>query len=425
MSESIGSGFKRIASDRFSRKLIIMVVVLIFGVIIYTLFFSGGSTVKNPSVLHGAPETNSVQGTSPNSPEYDKNLDIDNQKRYDQSKANGTDSLPTIVKPNTSSLPSSLDLPPQTPAQVYRPDMVPPPVPVVPVTNANGFPSAIQQQQQNGSQNTTSTIDQNAIENYENEMRDILANSSKSPIATTIQYKTASTETNSIDQQNEFNDQSSMKTDNSVSKSDASDSKASVDASTKNSKFPVPVAGTILYSQLIGGINSDDPGPVIADILEGPYAGARLLGSFQAETDGVIIEFTSMTVPYKGDDGSDQAEVVPIKAVAVDTSQLGTSLATSVNDHLLARVAIAFATSFLQGFGQAISQSGSTTVVNSTTGSAITSNPLRNTSSELYQAGGTASGEVGQIINQHYANMKTTIKVASGTPFGLLFMGTN
>lgn len=188
------------------------------------------------------------------------------------------------------------------------------------------------------------------------------------------------------------------------------------------SKFQAPTAGTILYSRLVGRVNSDVPGPVVAEVLQGPFAGSRLLGAFQFSEEGVVINFTSMTVPY-AEDGESRSEVVPIKAVAVDTAHLGSALATDIDRHLLSKVGFAFATAFLQGLGQAVSQSGSTTVTYSS-GTTTSSNPLLSSRDKLLVAGGTAAASAGQQLQQVFGNRKTTITVEADTPFGLLFLGT-
>jgi intracellular multiplication protein IcmE len=200
----------------------------------------------------------------------------------------------------------------------------------------------------------------------------------------------------------------------------ASSSQGQYGNNQQRSRFTPPATGSIIYSKLIGRINSDAPGPVVAEILQGPFSGARLLGSFVPSEAGVLIKFSTMTVAYK-EDGEEKTDVVPIQAVAVDTEYLGTAMATDIDTHMFARVASAFATSFLQGLGQAVAQSGSTTTNNGL--STQTTNPVYSARNQLYIAGGAASGAVGNIIDQSFANKKPTITVDADTPFGLLFLG--
>ena len=49
-------------------------------------------------------------------------------------------------------------------------------------------------------------------------------------------------------------------------------------------------AGTIEYAQLVLEANTDAPGPVLADIMSGPLAGSKLLGSFTSTDDYLILK---------------------------------------------------------------------------------------------------------------------------------------
>jgi intracellular multiplication protein IcmE len=194
-------------------------------------------------------------------------------------------------------------------------------------------------------------------------------------------------------------------------------------ASSVQSRFLTPAPGTILYSRLVGRVNSDTPGPVIGEILQGPFSGARLLGTFQFSEQGVVINFSSMTVPYKDDDGAEKSELVPIHAVAVDASHLGTAMATDIDRHILERVGVAFGTAFLQGLGQAVAQSGSTATYG--VGGTTVSNATLSTREQLLVGGGAAAGAAGQVFSQAFGNRRTTITVEADTPFGLLFLNNN
>lgn len=183
----------------------------------------------------------------------------------------------------------------------------------------------------------------------------------------------------------------------------------------------VPAAGTILYARMIGELNSDAPGPALATIVQGPLAGARIIGQFQTARAGLVIKFSTMTVPAL--DGSGTI-TTPINAIAVSASSLTSGMATSINDHMLSNLAVTFVAGFAQGFGQVLSQSGSTTTTTGT-GLAIISNPALTLPKELAAAGGTAAGAAGGLFQQLYGNRPPTIKLAAGTPFALVFMGNS
>lgn len=181
----------------------------------------------------------------------------------------------------------------------------------------------------------------------------------------------------------------------------------------------VPLAGTILYGEMLNRANSDAPGPVLARILQGPLTGATLIGEFQVGQDALVITFNRMKI--EDPKGRDQGRVVEINAVAVDTRYIGTALATKVNRHLFQKIAFAASTAFLQGLGQAIANSGTTTTINPIGGVTQTT-PELDFNEQLLVAGGAAAGQTGRVLNDIYGNRPTTVIVDMGTPIGLLFL---
>jgi intracellular multiplication protein IcmE len=195
-------------------------------------------------------------------------------------------------------------------------------------------------------------------------------------------------------------------------------SSAATDAA--GSKVKLPLAGTILYAQLIGRANSDHPGPVLAKILQGEYTGATLIGSFQVAQNAMVISFDRMTVATTRD-GDEINETVPIQATAVDTTYIGTGLATKVDRHMFQKLAIAFTAGFARGLGDAISDSGETTI-NTSNGTITTGGKNFDTREELLVAGGQAVSDAGSILQQEFGNRPTTVIVEAGTPIGVLFL---
>lgn len=181
----------------------------------------------------------------------------------------------------------------------------------------------------------------------------------------------------------------------------------------------LPLPGTILYAEMVSEANSDAPGPVLARIVQGDLAGATLIGSFQTQRENIVISFNTLTVE-RTRNGDEVNKSVAVSAVAVDSKTVGTAMATDVDRHLLTNIGFTAAAAFAQGFGQAIAQSGSTT----TTGvyGTTTVNPSLDTRKQLFVAGGAAAGAAGQALNQAFGNRPTTVKVASGTPMGVLFL---
>lgn len=175
-------------------------------------------------------------------------------------------------------------------------------------------------------------------------------------------------------------------------------------------------AGTIIPAVLLTSINSDTPGPVVAQIVSGPLAGARLLGNFQATEKEVVVRFSTLSMPG-------EPKSFSVSAYAVN-SNLGTGLATDVDNHYLRRYGLLLAAGFIKGYGQAIARSGTTTTVTDGGGVVITQDELSNgqiNRMALGEAGTTVAGDV-----QQAARVRPTVKVegkdGGGVPIGLLFM---
>lgn len=180
-------------------------------------------------------------------------------------------------------------------------------------------------------------------------------------------------------------------------------------------QLPVIKAGTIMFAVLDTAVNSDEPSPVLATIVSGPYKGARLLGQFPQRIDKrVILNFTTLSIPCP-----DFPQSIKVNAVAIDPNTARTALASHVDSHYLLRYGSLFASAFVQGYAEAVQQSGSTTTV-SLAG-------ITETHPEL-DAGDKIAVGLGAVGNQlatSLGNLFTrppTVTVNSGEGVGILFM---
>jgi intracellular multiplication protein IcmE len=193
-------------------------------------------------------------------------------------------------------------------------------------------------------------------------------------------------------------------------------SAAEAEQVANNQKY-VPAPGTLISAEMINGLNSDAPGPALALITSGPLQGARVIGNFTTDRAGLVLSFSTMTVPL---DGGQKTVTVPIQADAI--SETGDQVQADVNNHFLENAAVTFLAGFGQGMGTLLSQSGSTTVTTGT-GTAITENPTLSTEQELGAAAGGAVGAVGNQFQQTFGNRPPTITIEPGTSFTLAFLG--
>ena len=112
-------------------------------------------------------------------------------------------------------------------------------------------------------------------------------------------------------------------------------------------------AGDILFAVMDTAVNSDQPGPILATIVSGKLKGSKLIGSFNLPTnsDRMLITFNLISIP-----GSNKT--TSINAYAIDPNTGRTALSTRANHHYLLRYGSLFASTFLQGFGNAFQAAG-------------------------------------------------------------------
>jgi intracellular multiplication protein IcmE len=179
---------------------------------------------------------------------------------------------------------------------------------------------------------------------------------------------------------------------------------------TAQQKGPVLAQpGHISFGELLTAMNSNEPGPVEAEIVSGRFKNAKLLGKFKREKDRLIIQFNEMTLNHQS---------YAISAYAIDAKTARTYVATSVNHHTLVRWGSLIAASLLGGVDNALAMSNSNTIMGN--GYAAISQSLTGPEIPLY-----AAGNVGNVLTPIMAKRFSeppTVREAQGAPIGLLFM---
>jgi intracellular multiplication protein IcmE len=379
-----------------SKKLLVFLGLLILVVIGYVLSSSPEPNVARSQVPSGGLGRDiPVQGVVENNPVYNTELDKNDSDVFDQAKATGATAIPTLRA---------------NPTQVSTPVLVTPePTPAVPVIE-NPEPQITQQPilVQAPINNVPIVAPPNANRIADNKARVDSMAKYMAEMRRPIPTASVTTFGNPSDFIKEEPQQS------------ASVAQTTSGTAQQQSKITLPLSGKILYAELVGRANSDVPGPVIAKVLQGEYAGATLIGSFKAAREHLVISFDKMTVETTAN-GEEINETISISAVAVDTSNIGTGLATSVDRHLFQKLAIGFTSAFAQGLGDAIGDKGSTTY-NTSNGTITTRNGDLNTEEQLLSAGGQAIAKGGSILDSEFGNRPTTIIVEGGTAIGVLFL---
>jgi len=175
---------------------------------------------------------------------------------------------------------------------------------------------------------------------------------------------------------------------------------------------PLIKAGTILFGVLNTGVNSDQPGPVMASVVGTQLKGGKLLGTLVYQRESVMLTFNVLTLP-------NTVKSISINAVAIDPDTAKTALSSDTDHHYLLRYGSLFASSFMQGYGQAVQQSGATVVSNGL--NTVTNMPTLSPKGEALSALGTVGQNWGQAIRGLF-DKPPTVQVYSGTALGILFL---
>lgn len=172
-------------------------------------------------------------------------------------------------------------------------------------------------------------------------------------------------------------------------------------------------AGTIEYGQILIEANTDAPGPILAQIYTGPLKGARLLGSFQSTDQYITLTFNMIII-----DGINY----PVEAVAIDPDTTLPGVITEIDNRYFKRIILPMAGEFVEGLAEAVSESGTTTVV--IQGDTVTESEEDKTNEQEVASGISAAGEeLSEILEDEADATKPMLRVASGTPVGILFVG--
>jgi intracellular multiplication protein IcmE len=166
--------------------------------------------------------------------------------------------------------------------------------------------------------------------------------------------------------------------------------------------------GYTYFAVLKNEINSDYPGPVTASIVNGNLHGAKLLGSFERQTDVVKIIFNQMVY---------QQQLYSIHAIAVDPEKYRTALADDVDHHYAERYGLFFIASFGKGYADAL-QTGST--VSNSGGVVSTKDKLSPSEKLEYALGETGNQFLPTLRDQ--INRPPTVTVNQGQGVGIMFL---
>jgi type IV secretory pathway VirB10-like protein len=170
-------------------------------------------------------------------------------------------------------------------------------------------------------------------------------------------------------------------------------------------------AGTISYAQLLNDLNSDVKGPVLAQILSGPFEGGRGIGEFKMQDDFLTLSFKRIIK-----DGVSYT----VDGIALDEKTTLTGLQSEVDNHYLERVFIPVAADFLSGYAEAVTETGKSSTTTAG-GGVVQDEPEPTGKEELYEGIKKAADKIGEFMKED-APEGPTVKLKRGTTMGILFL---
>ena len=191
-----------------------------------------------------------------------------------------------------------------------------------------------------------------------------------------------------------------------------------VNATSPTAESVIIKMGDVLFAVIDTSVNTDEPGPILATIVSGPLKGSKLIGTFNlpANAEKMVISFNSMSVPGA-------PKTLSISAFAIDPETARTALSSETDHHYLSRYGALFASTFLEGFGNAFQSADTSITIGGEGGVQNTTiqNGIGRSTLENAVIGLATVGKAWGQYAQQGINRKPTIEVYSGTGVGILF----
>jgi len=176
-------------------------------------------------------------------------------------------------------------------------------------------------------------------------------------------------------------------------------------------KLLVP-AGRGIYAHTIVAVDSDTNGPVILEADSSVLAGDRMIGMFSKnDRDRLIVRVSQ--IEHRG-------QTLDVRGILIAPDTMEEAVATSVDPHFLERWALPSAAAFMEGLGQAVALSNSTTAFTPFGGTVTSYGPL-NFKQQAEIAGGMAAQQIGQTLVQDMPK-GPTVKLAANAIVGVMFL---
>ena len=170
-------------------------------------------------------------------------------------------------------------------------------------------------------------------------------------------------------------------------------------------------AGDLLYALNRISLNSDAPGPAMVEVVHGKYLGAKLLGNFVRQENTLTLRFQQLILAT--------GKSYTLEAYAVDPKTARTAIASSVDHHYLERFGGLIAASFLEGFGEAVKNTGTSTYA--TAYGSASFQPNYDLNAQLWQAAGKVGQRTANILSQNFTR-QPTVMLEANSDIGVLII---
>jgi intracellular multiplication protein IcmE len=408
----MGSIFNRSAYAGPRRFLIIGGVVLVVATTVTYVSMSGSSSPLSSQVAR-LPAVNPLPGGLQSNPQQDKLALATNQEQADQAVRHGLSYTPPIaasqpLKPLPKPIsvvapPASTALTLPTPPAVTQPARAPATQPL-PYTPDPMIHTVAQ----------TAQVDPQEQQAYNDAVRRLLRGWDGRSPRTDIQI------------QHSANDVSTSTAASRPSGTDGGSIRnASVGSGIASRSSGSGAAGRILmpagrgvFAHTILAVSSDSDGPVVLQADSGPLAGDRMIGSFGKATsngtgsaDRLVVRIN--TIEHQG-------QSIGVDAIVTAPETMETTVASSVDQHYLARFALPAAAAFVQGLGQALATTSNTVGVLSPLGGTSYATQL-NFPQQIGIGAGAAAQQLGNTLNQQ-APRGPTVHLDANVNVGVMFL---
>lgn len=367
----------------------------------------------------GRGEVKVVPGTSTDV-EYNALQEKVNEENYEEAKKAGKTFIPTITNHEAEEDEMEPVIPPQpepqpepTPTPVVEPEPIPEPIPVVePVVIPQPEPVQVPvkkvryEVEQPASNEGESELEEMYLKEIEM-IRNAILNSQN------VQVIQAS-ERNFM---NQVDADRSKRLEQKTAKENGSAQEAKVEAQQKNSATFVR-AGTIVPAEMVTSLSTDEPGPVLAQIVSGPLKGARVIGTVTNAPTDVTDNVQKVTIQFTRIEKDGWRQGYSINAYAIDMDTSRNAVASRVNNHYFRRYGMGTVAALVEGLGEAFSNTQKTVTH---TEHATIVQMASDTRNNLKAAMGNVGKQMGREIAK-ISDVPATIYVDAGASIGLLFM---